>query len=130
MDNLKANAENRNTNASTCNGLPLSCAGISAKLIVPVDPYTSEIPNNKIPDEKADVSIIFIAASEDLFLSRSKLAMAATGIVDSSNAKKNISRFPLEIRKNIPSNADNMSIKNSGICPLFLNQSANNKEIR
>src|SRR6188768_2844565 len=38
MDNLNAKAVNRNTKASICNGLPLSSAGISAKLILPVAP--------------------------------------------------------------------------------------------
>ena len=130
MDNLKAKAENKKTSASICNGLPSRCNGISAKLMVPVAPYINEMPNSKIPEEKADDKIIFIAASEDLFLSRSKLAKAATGMVASSSAKKNISRFPLEIRKNIPSNAESISIKNSGMCSDFLNQSANNKEMR
>ena len=83
-----------------------------------------------MPEEKADDKIIFIPASEERLLSRSKLAMAATGIVASSKAKKNINRLPLEIKKNIPSCADNISIKNSGMCSDFLNQSANNKEMR
>src|SRR6266516_2427129 len=98
--------------------------------MVPVAPYINEIPNNKIPDEKADDKIIFIAASEDIFLSRSKLANAATGIVASSRDKKKIRRLPLEIRKNMPNNAESMSIKNSDKCWLFFNQSAHNKEIR
>src|SRR5258706_8535752 len=105
-------------------------AGNSVKLMVPVAPYINEIPNNKIPEEKADDKIIFIDASEDIFFSRSKLAIAATGRVESSSDKKNMSRLPLEIIKNIPSTADSISIKNSGICSLFFNQSANNNEIR
>src|SRR6266516_4001531 len=104
-------------------------AGISAKLIVPVAPYINEIPNNIMPEEKADDKIIFMDASEDIFFSRSKLAIAATGSVESSSDKKNMSRLPLEIIKNIPNTADSMSIKNSGICSLFFNHPANNKEI-
>ena len=55
--------------------------------MVPVAPYISEIPNNKIPEENAEDNIIFMAPSEDRFLCRSKLAMAATGMVASSNDK-------------------------------------------
>src|SRR5258705_11436897 len=121
MDNLKAKAENKNTNAKICNGLPLRWSGSSAKLMVPVAPYINEIPNSKMPEENAEDKIIFIAASEDIFLSRSKLAMAATGMVASSSAKKNISKLPLEMRKNIPSNAESINIKNSGMCSDLLN---------
>ena len=130
MDNLKAKAANKNTKASICKGLPLIMAGISAKLMVPVAPYISEIPNNKIPEEKADERINFMDASEDIFFCRSKFAIAATGIVESSRAKKNMSRLPLEIIKNMPSTDDNISIKNSGMFSLFFNQSENNNEIR
>ena len=130
MDNLKAKAANKKTKANTGKGPPFNNTGSCAKLMVPVMPYTNEIPNNNIPDEKADDKINFMAASEDCFLSRSKLAIAATGMVASSNDKKNMSRLPLEIRKNIPSRADNINIKNSGKCSVFFNQSANNNEIR
>src|SRR5437868_7835484 len=88
------------------------------------------MPNNKMPEENADDSIIFIAASDEIFFSRSKLAIAATGIVDNSNDKKNINRLPLEIIKNIPNNADNINMENSGMCSLFFNQSAHNNEMR
>jgi len=87
MDNLNAKPVNNNTNASICNGLPSNCWGKAAKLIVPVAPYISEIPNNKMPEEKADDRIIFIAASEDILLSRSKFANAATGIVANSSER-------------------------------------------
>src|SRR5665647_2474569 len=130
IDNLKANAVIKNTNANICKELPSSRAGNSAKLMVPVAPYSKEIPNNKIPVEKADDRIIFMAASEEIFFSRSKLAIAARGMVASSNDKKNIKKLPLEIRKSKPSKADNINIKNSGKCWVFLNQPANNKEIR
>ena len=130
MDNLNAKAANKKTKAKICRGVPFKKVGSWAKLIVPVVPYTIEIPNNKMPDEKADDKINFIAASEDRFLSRSKLAIAATGIVASSSDKKNISRLPLEIIKNIPSRAESISIKNSGKCSDLFNQSENNKEIR
>src|SRR5688572_6099264 len=83
-----------------------------------------------MPDEKAEDSIIFIAPSDERFFSRSKLAMAATGILASSSDKKNISRLPLEIIKNIPSRAESISMKNSGRCGVFFNQSAHNNEIR
>src|SRR5664279_492258 len=130
MDNLNAKAANKKIKASICKGLPSSAAGISAKLIVPVAPYINEIPNNKMPEEKADDRIIFMDASEEILLSRSKLAIAATGIVDNSSDKKKRSRLPLEIIKNIPNNADSISIKNSGMCSLFFSQSANNRDIR
>ena len=71
-----------------------------------------------------------MAASEDVFLSTSKLARAAIGIVASSRDKKNIKRFPLEIIKNIPSKAERIKMKNSDKCSLFFNQSENSKEIR
>src|SRR5687767_897039 len=90
----------------------------------------SEMPNNKIPEEKADDRINFIAPSDERFLSRSKLAMAATGMLASSSDKKNISRLPLEIIKNMPSRADSISIKNSERCGVFFNQSAHSREIR
>src|SRR6476646_10087341 len=81
IDILNAKAVNKNTIARICNGLPLSNPVISEKLMVPVAPYINEIPNNNIPEENAEERIIFIAASEDIFLSKSKLAMAATGMV-------------------------------------------------
>ena len=87
MDNLNAKAENRNTNAIICKGLPVSNAGNSLKFMVPVAPYINEIPNNKIPDEKAEDKIIFMAPSEAIFFCKSKLAIAATGMLASSNAK-------------------------------------------
>jgi len=120
---------NKNTIASICNGLPLSNPVISEKVMAPVAQYINEIPNNNMPDEKADESIIFIAASEEIFLSKSKLAIAATGMVANSRDKKNIKKFPLDISKSSPSRADNIKIKNSGKCSVFLNQSVNNKEI-
>ena len=43
------------------------------------------MPNNKIPEENADDMIIFIAASDDCLFSKSKLASAANGIVDTSD---------------------------------------------
>jgi hypothetical protein len=82
------------------------------------------MPNNKIPEENVDESIIFIAASDETFLLRSKFAMAAMGIVDSSSARKNISKLPLEIKRNKPNKADNINMKNSGRCSLFLSQPA------
>ncbi len=85
MESLKANAVNKNTKAKTCKGDPSSKPGSSLKLTVPVAPYNKEIPNNKIPEEKAEDKIIFMAPSEERFLSKSKLAIAATGIVASSN---------------------------------------------
>ena len=130
MDNLNAKAVNKNINANSCNGLPFNNAGNSVKLMVPVAPYISEIPNNNIPEEKADDKIIFIAASDDIFFSRSKFAMAATGMVASSSDKKNIKKLPLDIKKFMPSKADSIKIKYSGKCSVFLNQSANNKEMR
>ncbi len=42
---------------------------------------------SKMPDESAEDNIIFIAASEERFLSKSKLAIAATGIVASSKER-------------------------------------------
>ena len=93
-------------------------------------PYIKEIPNSKIPEEKADDRIIFMDASEDILFSRSKFAIAATGRVASSSDKKNMSRLPLEIIKNMPNSADSISIKNSGICSFLFSQSANNKDIR
>ena len=113
MDNLNAKAANKNTNANTCNGVLCNNAGSSEKLMVPVAPYTKEIPNNKIPEENAEDNIIFTAASDDILFCRSKLAMAATGMEANSSDKKNISKFPLDIKKNIPSKADNNKIKNS-----------------
>jgi hypothetical protein len=70
-----------------------------------------------------------MAASDDTFLVRSKFAMAATGMVASSSARKKINRLPLDTRKNIPSNAESMSIKNYDMCPLLLSQFENNNEI-
>jgi hypothetical protein len=55
----------KNINANICSGLPFSKAGNTEKSIEPVAPYNNEIPNNKIPEEKADDRIIFIAASEE-----------------------------------------------------------------
>ena len=54
---------------------------------VPVVPYKKEIPNNNIPEEKADDKINFIAASDDFRLVKSKLAAAAKGIVDISKPR-------------------------------------------
>ena len=45
------------------------------------------MPNNKTPEDNADDKIIFIDASEDIFLCKSKLASAATGMVASSSDK-------------------------------------------
>ena len=45
------------------------------------------MPNNKTPEDKAEDKIIFIEASEDIFLSKSKFAIAATGIVANSSDK-------------------------------------------
>ena len=45
-------------------------------------PAKEEVTEEKItPDENAEERIIFIAPSEERFFSRSKLAMAATGMV-------------------------------------------------
>jgi len=38
IDNLKANAVNKNKNAKICNGLPSKYKGSSVKLMVPVAP--------------------------------------------------------------------------------------------
>ena len=74
-------------NARISNGVPCNFVGRSAKLIVPVAPYNNEMPNNNMPEENAEDKIIFIAPSEDLFLLRSKFAIAATGILASSSDK-------------------------------------------
>jgi hypothetical protein len=66
---------------------PSANLGNSAKTIVPVIPYIREIPNNKMPDEKAEERIIFMAASEERFFIKSKLDMAAIGIVANSKDK-------------------------------------------
>ena len=76
---------NKNINAIICNGLLVSNAGKALKLMLPVAPYTSEIPNNKMPDENAEVRIIFTAASEETLFCKSKLAIAATGMEASSS---------------------------------------------
>ena len=46
-----------------------------------------EIPKSNIPEEKADDKISFIADSDDFCFSKSKLASAANGIVESSSAR-------------------------------------------
>ena len=68
-------------------GLLLICAVKTSKLSVPVVPYKKEIPINKIPEEKAEDNINFIAASDDFLLAKSKLAAAASGMVDISRPK-------------------------------------------
>src|SRR5258708_2844276 len=83
-----------------------------------------------MPEENAEERIIFIAASDEGFLSRSKLAIAAIGMVDNSSDRKNINRLPLEIIRNIPNNADNIRIRNSGMCSLFFSQDPKSKLIR
>ncbi len=45
------------------------------------------MPNSNNPEEKADEIINFIAASDDLRFSKSKLQIAARGMVDNSNPK-------------------------------------------
>ena len=84
---LNAKPEINNINANNCNGLPFKCAVKIEKVKLPVVPYEKEIHNNKMPDEKADDKINFIAASEDLRLVKSKLAPAASGMVDISRPK-------------------------------------------
>ena len=74
-------------NEKICSGLPFKCAGNSVKFKVPVLPYNIEIPKSNNPDENAEEMIILKAASDERFFSRSKLASAASGIVESSNAR-------------------------------------------
>ena len=68
-------------------GLLVICAVKTSKLSVPVVPYINDIPINKIPEEKAEDKINFIAASDDFLLAKSKLAAAASGIVDISRPR-------------------------------------------
>ena len=130
MESLKANAANRKTKLKVTTGELYNTPGNSAKLTVPVTPYIREIPNKRMPEENADERIIFRAASEDNFFSRSKFDSAAIGIVASSSERKNMSRLPDDTRKNIPSKAESMRMKNSGKCRLLSSQSANNNDIR
>jgi hypothetical protein len=116
MDNLKPKAVNKKIKDKLVNGFTVSFEGRSENERVPVAPYSREIPKSMIPDEKAEERIIFMAASEEIFFSRSKLAMAATGMVDNSRERKKIRKFPLEIIRNIPSRADNIRIRNSVRC--------------
>ena len=73
--------------ANICNGAWVMCWVNSENTKVPVVPYMSDIPNNNNPDEKAEEIISFIAASDEAFLRRSKLAIAANGMVDSSSPR-------------------------------------------
>jgi hypothetical protein len=116
MDSLKAKAVNKKIKDKLVNGFTVSLDGSSENERVPAAPYSSEIPKSMMPDEKAEDRIIFIAASEEIFFSRSKLAIAATGMVDNSRERKKIRKFPLEIMRNIPNRADNIRIRNSVRC--------------
>ena len=51
--------------ASNCNSLPLISFDNSFKFKVPVLPYSMEMPNNMIPEAKAEERIIFIPASDE-----------------------------------------------------------------
>ena len=73
--------------ANSCRVLPSSISEIVLKSSEPVVPYIIEIPNNKIPDEKAEDKIILSAASDEILFSKSKLQSAANGIVESSSPK-------------------------------------------
>ena len=59
----------------------------SAKFNVPVAPYNMEIPNSNKPDEKAEDIMNFMAASDERLLSKSKLAIAANGMLDNSRPR-------------------------------------------
>jgi hypothetical protein len=107
-DILNVNPDNNRMKANNCMELPFKCCRMISKSREPVAPYISDIPNSNKPEEKADDIMNLKAASDDCLLARSKLAIAAKGIVDNSSPTKKINKFPLEIMKNIPNKVHSM----------------------
>src|SRR5215475_16119219 len=86
-----------------------SAFAMPARFVVPVSPYTSEIPNSNTPDENAPRRKYFIAASLD-FLSRlRKPTRMYTDTAINSSEMNSVSRSTPEAMNIMPTTENRMS---------------------